>query len=333
MKLRTKEQGVVLVITLIMLSVVTLMAIVFLGVSRRERATVTVTTDHNTAKFSAEAGMARAQSEVVGRVLSSSNRFDFDYAVSTNFFNPDGYDNANFNFDPSNVSYFLPNGNHIPDPYNQSVNIGNQLYDPRPPVYFQETEYNPQTKQFERTIDFRYYLDFNRNGRFDPSGLLPALNENNRPLLDVDSGEAVWTRYVGDPQWIGILENPNQPHSATNRFVGRFAYIIVPEGRTLDLNTIHNQIKQVSNNQDFFVRNQGIGPWEINLGAFLRDLNPRIWTQYQYAGPGNGGENIGNSFRDAFSILNYRRANRPMTTLNVIANPSNAQLQQDFVDL
>ena len=37
MKLKTKEQGVVLVITLIMLSVVTLMAIVFLGVSRRER--------------------------------------------------------------------------------------------------------------------------------------------------------------------------------------------------------------------------------------------------------------------------------------------------------
>ena len=55
MKLKTKEQGVVLVITLIMLSVVTLMAIVFLGVSRRERGTVNVTTDHLTAKMAAEA--------------------------------------------------------------------------------------------------------------------------------------------------------------------------------------------------------------------------------------------------------------------------------------
>ena len=57
MKVKTKEQGVVLVITLIMLSVVTLMAIVFLGVSRRERATVTVTTDHITAKLAAEADL------------------------------------------------------------------------------------------------------------------------------------------------------------------------------------------------------------------------------------------------------------------------------------
>jgi hypothetical protein len=332
MKLRTKEQGVVLVITLIMLSVVTLMAIVFLGVSRRERATVTVTSDHISAKLSAEAGMARAQSEVVGRILSSSNRFDFDFSVSTNFFNPDGYDNSNSNYDPGNANYFLPNGNPIPDSFNQSVNIGNQYYDPRPPVYIEETEYNPQSGQFERNIDFRYYLDFNRNGRFDPSGLLPVLDENNRQLIDSDTAENVWTRYVGDPQWIGMLEYPNQPHSSTNRFVGRFAYIVVPEGRTLDLNTIHNQIKQTSNTQDFFVRNQGIGPWEINLGAFLRDLNPRIWTQYQYAGPGNAAENIGNSFRDAFSLLNYRRANRALTPLNVIANPSNIQLQRDYID-
>ena len=76
MKLKTKEQGVVLVITLIMLSVVTLMAIVFLGVSRRERI-VNVTTDHLTAKMAAEAGMARAQSEVIGRVLSSSKSISF----------------------------------------------------------------------------------------------------------------------------------------------------------------------------------------------------------------------------------------------------------------
>jgi hypothetical protein len=333
MKLKTKEQGVVLVITLIMLSVVTLMAIVFLGVSRRERATVTVTTDHITAKFAAEAGMARAQSEVVGRILSSSNRFDFDYTVSTNFFDPDGYDTSNFNFDPHNVNYFLPNGDPINDPYNQAVNIGNQFYDPRPPVFIENIEYNPRLRQYVRDIDFRFYLDFNRNGRFDPTGLLPDFNENNRQLLDSESGLPVWTRNVGDPQWIGILEDPGMPHSAINRFIGRFAYIMIPEGRTLDLNTIHNQIKGDSNNQDYFVRNQGIGPWEINLGAFLRDLNPRIWTGYQYAGPLNGAENTGNSFRDAFSILNYRRANRTLTSLNALANPSPLQMQQDFVDL
>jgi hypothetical protein len=332
MKLRTKEQGIVLVVTLIMLSVVTLMAIVFLGVSRRERATVTVTSDQITAKLTAEAGMARAQSEVVGRILSASNRYDFDYAVSTNFFNPAGFNSADITFNPHNVNYFLPNGNSIRGNDNQAVNIGNQLHDPRPPVYFKEKAYNPRTRQFEENIDFRFYLDFNRNRRFDPTGLLPALDENNRQLRDMESSLPVWSRYVGDPQWVGVLEYPGKPHSATNRFIGRFAYIIVPEGRSLDLNAIHNQVKQLSNTQDFFVRNQGIGPWEMNLGAFLRDLNPRIWTQYQYAGPLTLQENTGNSFRDAFSLLNYRRANRPLSTLNLLANPSPAQLQQDFVD-
>ena len=332
MKLRTKEQGVVLVITLIMLSVVTLMAIVFLGVSRRERGTVTVTTDHLTAKMSAEAGMARAQSEVVGRILGSSNQFNFDYAVSTNFFNPNGFDATDVTLNALNANYQLPNGEDVADPDLIAVNVGNQYYDPRPPVYVENIAYNPRSRQFEQQIQSRHFLDFNRNGRFDPTGLLPALDENFNVIQDTQ-GLALWTRNVGDPQWIGILEYPNQPHSATNRFIGRYAYIVIPEGRTLDLNTIHNQIRRESSNQDFFVRNQGIGPWEINLAAFFHDLNPRIWPTYRYAGPNAGVvNNTGIAFNDALSILSYRRANRAMATLGMIANPSPLQLQSDYID-
>ena len=120
MKLKTKEQGVVLVITLIMLSVVTLMAIVFLGVSRRERGIVNVTTDHLTAKMAAEAGMARAQSEVIGRMLGSSNRFHFDYAVSTNFVNPSGFDVTDTSFNALNASDRLPNGREISNGFHDS---------------------------------------------------------------------------------------------------------------------------------------------------------------------------------------------------------------------
>ena len=98
-----------------------------------------------------------------------------------------------------------------------------------------------------------------RSGRFEPTGLLPSFSEDNRQLTDSQSGLPVWTCNVGDPQWVGILEDPGLPHSSTNRFIGRFAYIVIPEGRTLDLNTIHNQIKEI-NAQDSFVRNQGIGP-------------------------------------------------------------------------
>ena len=333
MKLKTKEQGVVLVITLIMLSVVTLMAIVFLGVSRRERGTVNVTTDHLTAKMAAEAGMARAQSEVIGRMLGSSNRFHFDYAVSTNFVNPAGFDVTDTSFNALNASDRLPNGREISNGFLIAVNAGNQYYDPRAPVYVDNISYNPRSRQFERQVESRHYLDFNRNGRFDPTGLLPALDENNA-ILQNPQGLGVWTRNIGDPQWIGILEHPNQPHSATNRFIGRYAYIIIPEGRTLDLNTIHNQIRQTSANQDYFVRNQGVGPWELNLGAFFNDLNPRIWPNYRYQDPIMGAaHNTGLAFNDALSILSYRRANQPMGTLGMVANPSPLQLQTDFVDL
>ena len=48
------------------------------------------------------------------------------------------------------------------------------------------------------TNDFRFYLDFNRNGRFDMT----------RQTNDGGTG-MVRTLQWGDPQWVGVLENPN----------------------------------------------------------------------------------------------------------------------------
>ena len=138
MKRNPSQQGIALVITLIMLSVVTVTAIVFLAVSRRERSTVTVTTDLINARHMAEAGLARAQSDVVGQILSSSNRFHFDFTVSTNFVAPDGYVAGNRQLNVENANYFLPNGSPIRNSTDQAVNIGNLFYDPRPPVYIRD---------------------------------------------------------------------------------------------------------------------------------------------------------------------------------------------------
>ena len=46
---------------------------------------------------------------------------------------------------------------------------------------------------------------------------------------------------VGDPEWIGVLQRPDQPYGPNNPFVARFAFIAVPIGNALDLNTIHDQ--------------------------------------------------------------------------------------------
>lgn len=312
-------------ITLIMLSVVTVMAVLFLGVSRRERASVTVTTDHITAKAMTESGFAHAQANIVSRMLTTSNKLNYDFAVSTNFlninkngldvFNPNLDDFENFN--PENVGYRYNNG-HPLDERDQAINIGNLQFDPRPPVYIQT---NSNSKY---PLDFRFFLNFNRNieeyrqngqvhriPRFDRSGLFPEQGDNRALLKAPNNKQArLKTHMVGDPQWIGVLEYPNQPHSPTNRFIGRFAYLILPEGKSLDLNAIHNHT-QNSNKIDF-LRNQGVGPWEMNLAAFLSDLNFNKWGEdrgYNYVEPGMGVKNVrnkGRSFDDAFSLLRHR---------------------------
>ena len=327
MKIRSSEQGVALIITLIMLSVVTVMAVLFLGVSRRERAAVTVTTDQITAKLMVDAAYARAEGDLVSRMLTASNEFNYDMLVSTNFLDVSGFEPTDFGFDSNNVSYLTRDG-RVLDPYRQAVNVGNLQFDPRPPVYIQ-TNLLPSTP-----LDFRFYLDFNRNGRFEPTGLLPERGPTGQPLV-VD-GTPVFSHFVGDPQWIGVLEYPNQPHSATNRFIGRYAYLVLPEGKSLDLNAIHNQIKQPRAASDYFVRNQGVGPWEMNLGGFLADLNFNEWGGsggYFYQRPLSPLANSGTAFNDAVSILSYRLDQEVLPSFQTLANPGATSLQRDYVDL
>ena len=327
MKIRSSERGVVLVITLIMLSVVTVMAVLFLGVSRRERAAVTVTTDQITAKLMTDSAFARAQGEVVSRMLTASNEFNYDMIVSTNFGNVAGFVPSSFGFDPNNVSYVMPDGSFL-DRYRQAVNIGNLQFDPRPPVYLRTNE------NFNTPLDFRFYLDFNRNGRFEPTGLLSERGPSGQPLLD-ENGTPIVSHLVGDPQWIGVLEHPNLPHSPTNRFIGRYAFLVLPEGKSLDLNAIHNQIKQPRSPSDYFVRNQGVGPWEMNLAGFLADLNFNEWggaRGYVYQRPLSPLANSGTAFNDAVSLLSYRLNQETLPSFGALANPNANLLQRDFVD-
>ena len=134
---------------------------------------------------------------------------------------------------------------------------------PRPPVFVSTnlTGY--------RTNEFRYWLDLNRNGLFEPTGYVQ------------DQGAFVYGTnfYVGDPQWIGVLEHPDRPHSETNRFVGRYAFVVQPVGKDLDLNYIHNSAKHIRADMSAndYSRDQGVGSWEINLAAFLAALNTNSW--------------------------------------------------------
>ena len=309
------RSGVALVITLIMIAVITFLAITFLAIARRERGQVTTTTEQNIARFATEAGINRATAELITRLISNTNIHAFGLLVSTNFYNPFGFDpNLAVVDQRTNVNYdYTISGNPLTGgPNGEAVaNLNNLLYDPRAPVFI--------TNRFSaNSTEFRYYIDLDRNGRFTPTGLQTITNEfggfydaNGAPIPAANPPLAgtLTGFFTGDPQFIGILERPEFPHSPSNRFIARVAWIILPAGKTLDVNYIHNHAKSALNpplprQLDGFSRNQGVAPWEINLAAGLRDLNTNAWNTYQYklgATP-----SFGVSFDDARDIVAYR---------------------------
>ena len=211
-----------------------------------------------------------------------TNLAAIDLKVSTNFINTYGFDITRTKaFDPLNVSYAYPNGQPVTG--NDFLrNVANLYFYPRAPVYVNTN------RLFPGSNDFRFYVNLNRNGRFDTNGWLPELNDFMQPVTYATNGVVVtnYNFYVGDPEWVGVLEKPEYPHSSSNLFVMRYAYIIIPASKTLDLNYIHNYAKGVysgfsptmpSSQGDGFMRNQGVGTFEINLGAFLVDLNSNYW--------------------------------------------------------
>lgn len=302
-----KKKGIALVITLVMLAVVTVMAIVFLAVTRRERGSVIVTQETAIAKDMADAALERAKTEAMAKMNASGSRLNYDIFNSTVYYSAK---NANFNnplgvnsFEPGNSSptnvahpIFWPN---MPTP-NFLRNLANLQHDAPVPVFVTTNE--------NTRPDFRFYLDFNRNRQF----------ESNYVGYGIQPGQLLTNvgRFLGDPEWIGMLERPDFPHSETNRFVGRLAYLALPAGKSLDLNFMHNQVRQGGNFDDLraggngFSRGQGVGSWEINLAAFFRELNTNqyAWPANTYSFTLNNGifDANGFAFDDARSVLAFR---------------------------
>jgi len=321
------RDGVALVITLIMLAIITFMAVTFLVLSQRERSSVTGATDQKIARDASDSAFARVCSELLTHMMLHTNFQDYGLQVSTNYINYDGFQPSISS--PTNVNYdYIINGGALNNAGQVDQNIANLLYNPRPPVFVVTNAITGQT-------DFRFYLDLNRNGRFDTNGIWPEISANparpyfngtnvdlTEPLSYVGTGPIGSNNFVGDPEWIGELEHPDQMHSPDNKFISRYAYLVVPVGQTLDVNMMHNQAvtESVAPGNDGYMRNQGVGPWEENLAAFLTDLNTNAWPgpvypgynpvlPYNYERPlGNpvGPANTGMSFQDALSILSYR---------------------------
>jgi Flp pilus assembly protein TadG len=282
LNLQHSQRGVALIITVILLSVLTLMVLAFLAVSRRERGAVTTTTDTASARLAADAALANAEAQIVANALATTNPYNFGLIVSTNAW---------------------------PLSFTNTWDLTNLYISPRTQVWLSNT--------VTHAMENRFYLDLNRNGVDDPNGWLPETNSLGQPA-------GATNFMVGDPEWIGVLQRPDQPYGPNNPFVARFAFIAVPIGNALDLNAIHNYAMGIRQNgsmasgSDEFMRNQGVGSWEINLAAFLTDLNTNQWDPPTIENPlvnnpYNYQEwqtpnfvNKGAGFEDALSLLSYR---------------------------
>ncbi|MDE3066828.1 MAG: hypothetical protein KGJ60_04670 [Verrucomicrobiota bacterium] len=294
------QSGIALVLTVILLAVVTVMVLALLAVSRRERGAVTTTTDQTTARYAADAALANAEAQIMANVLAHTNPYDFGLVVSTNYINPYGFQPGVAN--PTNVNYDYRASGGVWSQNDFLQNLANLYYSPRVPVFIPNPT-NPSARP-----DFRFYLDLNRNGAFDTNGVVEKVDNEGNPLGPLSE--------TGDPEWIGGLERPDAPYGPDNRFLYRYAFVALPVGNTLDLNYIYNYAKRrppMRSGNDSFYRNEGVGSWEINLAAFLADLNTDEWlpleppnNQYYNYSTSLFDPNRGKAFDDAFSLLYYR---------------------------
>jgi len=320
-----RSEAVALVITLLMLSVITFLTIAFLAMSQRNKTAVSTSLDLANARAASDAASARAQAEIIAQMLAHGDALYYDWMVSSAFTSPSNF-NRGEGYDPNNVNYdsFLTSpGTYSSADYAQLM--ANLWYDPRPPVFVVTNQAYPTN------YDARHYIDINRNGRFETNGY---------QLTNDNFGKSYAYGYAfenGEPQWIGILRNPLYPHSSTNLFLSRYAYLVLPIGKELDFNYIHNYLKAtyanipgnldntsvLGNENDAFARDQGIGSWELNLAGTLDAVSPWAYESssgiypgyvsngYNYVPPNgalnnSGLVNTGNAFDDAEAILHFR---------------------------
>jgi len=344
-RLRRAERGVALIVTVIMLSVITFLTVAFLALMGREKGSVKVATDQTIARLASDAARDRAQAELLATILATTNVANFDLLVSTNFVNWNGFDPGAVDR-LTNVNYAYQINNNPLTAAQTLQNLANLFYNPRPPVVI--------TNRITGANEFRFYNDLNRNGRPDRTGFWPMTNNLGQAIF---TNSVLVTNYlVGDPEWLGGLQRADLPHSPSNQFAYRYSYLVVPAGKTLDLNYIHNAAQAAQrgrmnqNGADFF-RNEGVGSWELNLAAFLYDLNTNNVHGWGFGNVGYNYDSLnplnpilpsiqGTAFSDAAALYRYRLNGNPsiltyapdsVSTLYGL-NGFNAFQNNDFID-
>ena len=123
--------------TLVMLSVITIVAVAFLALSQREKTMVTQSTQQSDAEIMSDIGTERAKAEIMARILAAHTNLNaVDLLVSLNYIRTNGFvSGQTLPVDPLNVNYeYRQNGTALAaNEWEQ--NIANLYYDPRATVF------------------------------------------------------------------------------------------------------------------------------------------------------------------------------------------------------
>src|ERR1043166_9665729 len=149
----TKQRAVALVVTLLMLSVITVVVVAFLALSRRERGSISQTINLTDSKMMNDMALERANGQVIAPILATTNMLAVELMVSRNYIYTNGFQPGVSS--PFNVSYVYGNGQSL-STADFLQNLTNLLFDPRPPVFVRTNRAG-----FPPASDFRFWVDLN----------------------------------------------------------------------------------------------------------------------------------------------------------------------------
>jgi len=239
------EQGMVLIVALIMLAMVTFMVVAFLAYARVDRSSVAMSMRETNARFLGDRIEARVQAKMNSLLNSSMSGAGVSQNVGATQITPE-YTTT----DLTGLNSFGTNN-------------------ARPPVYV-------DTNGDGVYDEFRYFLNLNH----DTNAIGGAIYQPTTP------------EEIGDPHWIGVLEDSSRTHGPDNRFVARYAYLVVPTDQQLDINRVHNKDKSIFDERykvysEGYQRLQGNACWEMNLAGALAMIDSQRFNYEEYKQMGN----------------------------------------------
>ena len=293
-----QDRGVVLVVTLIMLAMITFLVVAFVGFARFERASVIAAMERTQSRFDAISNTGDVAEDVLRLMRANKEGGMFVSGRQVNALDVPLFRDTTGDGLHDQLSAFLD--------INTSTNSVGVLVGKSVKVV------SPQSSHFGKTGVVTQV-----GGR--GASLMMVVEEPVNETIVVSISDVAGIRYqplgtnnitgelqLGDPHWIGMLENPGSPHGPKNHFIGRRAFIATPLSEGLNISINFNSYKG-TNSLNGFMRRQG-APDQVNLAAALAAIDPRFFRYDRYSSTGFSSPNSSPSaflFSGALRHLGY----------------------------